>query len=130
MKKLSINIKLILLVCLGLVFVCAVVVIETISNSSINKTNDENFATMEQVNLEFREKATIAQERLDQIQDVLNSVQLARIAEKSYFQFYKSEYERQLDEHVNQAHQDRLELAPKVTRQAANDGADAQSHQH
>ena len=103
MKKLSINIKLILLVCLGLVFVGAVVVIETISNSSINKTNNENFAIMERANLEFRDKAVNAQERLDQIQEVLNSVQLARISEKSYFQFYKPEYERQLNEHVNQA---------------------------
>jgi len=103
MKKLSINIKLILLVCLGLVFVGAVVVIETISNSSINKTNNENFAIMERANLEFRDKAVNAQERLDQIQEVLNSVQLARISEKSYFQFYKLEYEQQLNEHVNQA---------------------------
>ena len=110
MKKLSINIKLILLVCLGLVFVGAVVVIETISNSSINKTNDENFAMMEQANLEYREKTVSAQERLDQIQEVLSSVQLARIVEKSYFQFYKPEYERQLDKHVSHA----LDVLKKV----------------
>jgi len=75
MKNLSINLKLILLAGLGLVFVGMVVVIETVSNSSIKKTNNENFAMMEQANHDYREKALAAQERLDQIQDVLNSVQ-------------------------------------------------------
>jgi len=97
---------------LGLVFVGAVVIIETISNSSIKKTNNENFAIMEQANRDYREKALTAQERLDQIQDVLNSVQYARIAEKSYLQFYNQQYEQQLDEHVNHA----LEILKKVDK--------------
>lgn len=112
MKNLSINLKLILLVGLGLVFVGMVVVIETVSNSSIKKTNNENFAMMEQANRDYREKELAAQERLDQIQDVLNSVQYARIAEKSYLQFYNSQYEQQLDEHVNHA----LEILKKVDK--------------
>ncbi|HHE55121.1 MAG TPA: hypothetical protein ENL21_05015, partial [Caldithrix abyssi] len=103
MKNLSINLKLILLVGLGLVFVGMVFVIETVSNSSIKKTNNENFAMMEQANRDYRDKALAAQERLDQIQDVLNSVQYARIAEKSYLQFYNPQYEQQLDKHVNHA---------------------------
>ena len=103
MKNLSINIKLILLVGLGLVFIAAVVVIETISNSSIERTNDENFAKIEQANNDYREKALTAQVRLNQIQEVLNSVQYARIAEKSYLQFYNPKYEQQLEEHVNHA---------------------------
>ena len=103
MKNLSINIKLILLVCLGFVFVSAVVVIETISNTSIRKTNNDNFAMMEQANQEYREKTLIAQGRLDRIQDVLSRVQLARIAEKSYLQFYNPVYEQQLEEHVDHA---------------------------
>ncbi len=100
MKKLSIKKKLIFLVALGLVFVCAVVVIETISNASIKNTNDENFTMMEQANQEYRQKALVAQQRLDEIQGVLNTVQYARIAEKSYLQFYKSEYAQQLEKHV------------------------------
>jgi len=112
MKNLSINLKLILLAGLGLVFVGMVVVIETVSNSSIKKTNNENFAMMEQANHDYREKALAAQERLDQIQDVLNSVQYARIAEKSYLQFYNPQYEQQLDEHVNHA----LEILKKVDK--------------
>jgi len=103
MKNLSIKRKLIFLVGLGLVFVCAVVAIETMSNTSINRTNDENFALMEQANQKYRQKAMAAQQRLDQIQGVLNNVQYARIAEKSYLQFYKSEYAKRLDEHVQQA---------------------------
>ena len=103
MKNLSINIKLILLVCLGFIFVSAVVVIETISNSSIRKTNNENFAMMEQANQDYRQQTLVAQGRLDRIQDVLNRVQLARIAEKSYLQFYNPVYEKQLEEHVNTA---------------------------
>jgi len=103
MKNLSINIKLILLVVLGLVFVSAVVVIETISNSSIKKTNNDNFALMEQANHDYRKKAVSAQKRLDQIQEVLNSVQYARIAEKSYLQFYNPQYAQQLEEHVTHA---------------------------
>jgi len=112
MKNLSINLKLILLVGLGLVFVGMVVVIETVSNSSIKKTNNENFAMMEQANHDYREKALAAQERLDQIQDVLNSVQYARIAEKSYLQFYNPQYEQQLDKHVNHA----LDILRKVDK--------------
>ena len=103
MKNLSIKKKLIFLVGLGLVFVCAVVVIETISNASIKNTNDENFALMEQANQEYRQKAEAAQQHLDQIQGVLNNVQYARIAEKSYLQFYKTEYAKQLGEHTEQA---------------------------
>jgi methyl-accepting chemotaxis protein len=103
MKNLSINLKLILLVVLGFVFVSAVVIIETISNSSIEKTNNENFAMMEQTNLDYRDNTRTAQERLNRIQDVLNSVQYARIAEKSYLQFYNPKYEHQLDKHVNDA---------------------------
>ncbi len=103
MKNLSVNLKLILLVCLGLVFVGAVVIIETISNSSIKKANDDNFALMEQANSDYREKVQAAQKRLNQIQAVLTSVQYARIAEKSYLQFYDPQYEKQLDEHVAQA---------------------------
>ena len=103
MKNLSINIKLILLVALGLVFVGAVVVIETISNSSIKRTNNDNFAMMEQANRDYRVKAAAAQERLNNIQDVLNSVQFARIAEKSYLQFYNPKYAQELEEHVNNA---------------------------
>jgi len=110
MKNLSIKKKLIFLVGLGLVFVCAVVVIETISNASIKNTNDENFALMEQANQEYRQKALAAQQRLDQIQGVLNNVQYARIAEKSYLQFYISEYAKRLDETVQQA----LEVLNKV----------------
>ncbi len=112
MKNLSINLKLILLVGLGLVFVGMVVVIETVSNSSIKKTNNENFAMMEQANRDYREKALAAQDRLDQIQDVLNSVQYARIAEKSYLQFYNPQYEQQLDEHVNHA----LDILKKIDK--------------
>jgi len=112
MKNLSINIKLILLVVLGLVFVSAVVVIETISNASIKRTNNENFALMEQANNDYREKALTAQERLDRIQEVLNSVQYARIAEKSYLQFYNPQYEQQLEEHVGHA----LEVLKKVDK--------------
>ena len=103
MKNLSIKKKLIFLVSLGLVFVCAVVVIETISNARIKSTNDENFTLMEQANQDYRQKALAAQQNLDQIQGVLNNVQYARIAEKSYLQFYKSEYVKQLDEHIQQA---------------------------
>ena len=120
MKNLSINIKLILLVGLGLVFVGAVVVIETISNSSIKKTNNENFAMMEQANRDYREKALAAQERLDQIQDVLNSVQYARIAEKSYLQFYNPQYEKQLDEHVNHA----LDILKKIDKNKSTETLD------
>ena len=112
MKNLSVNTKLILLVALGLVFVSAVVVIESISNSSIKKANSENFTMMEQANRDYREKALIAQERVFQIQDVLNSVQYARIAEKSYLQFYHPQYEQQLDEHVNHA----LDILKKVDK--------------
>ena len=103
MKNLSIKKKLIFLVVLGLVFVCAVVVIETISNASIEKANDENFALMEQANQQYRQKTEAAQQQLDQIQAVLNNVQYARIAEKSYLQFYKSEYASQLGEYIQQA---------------------------
>ncbi len=103
MKNLSIKKKLIFLVGLGLVFVSAVVVIETISNTSIRNTNDENFALMEQANQQYRQKADAAQQHLDQIQAVLNNVQYARIAEKTYLQFYRSEYASQLDEHIRQA---------------------------
>ncbi len=103
MKNLSINLKLIILVALGFVFVGAVVVIETISSSSINKANNDNFATIEQANREYHEKVLEAQKRLNQIQEVLNSVQHARIAEKSYLQFYNPQYVQQLDEHVKQA---------------------------
>ncbi len=103
MKNLSINLKLILLVCLGLVFVGAVVVIETISNSSIKKANNDNFATMEQANNDYRAKALDAQKQLNQIQGVLNSVQYARIAEKSYLQFYDPKYEKQLNEQITAA---------------------------
>jgi len=95
---------------LGLVFVIAVVVIETISNSSIEKTNNENFAIMEQANSDYREKTLAARERFGQIQDVLSSVQYARIAEKSYLQFYNPKYAQQLDEHVTDA----LEILKKV----------------
>jgi len=101
-----------LLVGLGLVFVGMVVVIETISNYSIKKTNNENFATMEQANHDYREKALTSQERVDQIQEVLNRVQYARIAEKSYLQFYNPQYEKQLDEHVNHA----LDILKKVDK--------------
>jgi len=101
-----------LLVGLGLVFVGMVVVIETISNYSIKKTNNENFATMEQANRNYREKALTSQERVDQIQEVLNRVQYARIAEKSYLQFYNPQYEKQLDEHVNHA----LDILKKVDK--------------
>lgn len=103
MNKLSINLKLILLVCLGLVFVGAVVVIETISNTSVKKANNENFALMEQANNDYREKAQAARKRLNQIQAVLDSVQYARIAEKSYLQFYDPQYVQQLDEHIANA---------------------------
>jgi methyl-accepting chemotaxis protein len=112
MKNLSINIKLILLVVLGLVFVSMVVVIETISNSSIKKTNNDNFATMEQANRDYRQKALASQKRVDQIQEVLNSVQHARIAEKSYLQFYNPQYEKQLEEHVSHA----LNILKKVDK--------------
>ena len=87
MNNLSIKVKLILLVVLGLVFVGAVVVIETLSNASIKRANNQNFAAMEQANADYREKAHASQQVLDQIQEVLNSVQYARIAEKSYLQF-------------------------------------------
>ncbi len=103
MKNLSINLKLILLVCLGFVFAGAVVVIETISKSSIQKANTENFVKMEQVNNDYRAKALDAQKRLSQLQEVLDCVQFARIAEKSYLQFYNSKYETQLDEQVTRA---------------------------
>lgn len=103
MNKLSINLKLILLVCLGLVFVGAVVVIETISNTSVKKANNENFVLMEQANNDYREKAQAARKRLNQIQAVLDSVQYARIAEKSYLQFYDPQYVQQLDEHIANA---------------------------
>ena len=103
MKNLSINLKLILLVCLGLVFVGAVVVIETVSNSSVKKANNDNFAIMEQVNNDSRTKTLDGQKRLNQVQDVLNRVQYARIAEKSYLQFYNPIYEKQLDEHITAA---------------------------
>jgi len=103
MNKLSINLKLILLVCLGLVFVGAVVVIETISNTSVKKANNDNFALMEQANNDYREKAQAARKRLNQIQAVLDSVQYARIAEKSYLQFYDPQYVQQLDEHIASA---------------------------
>lgn len=112
MKNSSINMKLILLVCLGLVFVSAVVVIETISNSSIKKTNNENFSMMEQANSDYRKKALAAQERLGRIQDVLNGVQYARIVEKSYLQFYNPKYAQQLDEYVAAA----LEVLKKVDK--------------
>jgi methyl-accepting chemotaxis protein len=117
MKNLSINMKLILLVCLGLVFVGAVVVIETISNSSIKETNNENFAMMEQANSDFREKALAAQKRLDQIQDVLNSVQYARIVEKSYFQFYEPKYAQQFDEYITAA----LEILKKIDKNQSSE---------
>ena len=103
MNKLSINLKLILLVCLGLVFVGAVVVIETISNTSVKQANNENFALMEQANNDYRTKAQAAQKRLNQIQAVLDSVQYARIAEKSYLQFYDPHYVQQLEEHISRA---------------------------
>jgi len=112
MKNLSVNTKLILLVCLGLVFVGAVVVIETISNSSIKKTNAENFALMERANSDYREKALFAQKRLAQIQEALNAVQYARIAEKSYFQFYNPKYAQQLDKHVTDA----LDMLKKIEK--------------
>lgn len=88
MKDFSINKKLILLVVLGFVFAGTVVVIERMTSASISKTNNDNFAMMETVNRDYRRKALDAQERVDRIQSVLNSVQYARIAEKSYFQFY------------------------------------------
>jgi len=115
MNKLSINLKLILLVCLGLVFVGAVVVIETISNSSVKKANDENFALMEQANNDYREKAQAARERLNQIQAVLDSVQYARIAEKSYLQFYDPQYVQQLEAHIASA----LEVIKTVEKSEA-----------
>jgi methyl-accepting chemotaxis protein len=103
MKNLSIRLKLILLVALGLVFVSAVVVIGTLSNGRIKNANDQNIAALAQANTEYRQWAIAAQQRLDRIQDVLKRVQYARIAEKSYFQFYNPKYETQLGEHVNQA---------------------------
>ncbi len=103
MRNLSIRLKLILLVVLGLVFVGAVVAIETISSTSIDNANNQNVAAIEQANTDYREKTRIAQGRLEQIQDVLRHVQYARIAEKSYLQFYNSIYETQLDEHINYA---------------------------
>jgi methyl-accepting chemotaxis protein len=112
MNKLSINLKLILLALLGLVFVSTVVVIETISNASIEKANSDNFATMEQANTDYREKTTAAQQHLDQIRDVLGSLQYARIAEKSYLQFYNPTYETQLDQHISQA----LDVLKKVQK--------------
>jgi len=115
MNRLSINLKLILLVCLGLVFVGAVVVIETISNSSVKKANDENFALMEQANKAYREKAQAARKHLNQIQAVLDSVQYARIAEKSYLQFYDPQYVQQLNEHIASA----LEVLKSVEKSEA-----------
>ncbi len=112
MKNLSINLKLILLVCLGLVFVGAVVVIETVSNSSIKKANNDNFATMEQTNKDYRTKNLDGQRRLNQIQNILNRVQYARIAEKSYLQFYNPIYEKQLGEHITAA----LSILKKVEK--------------
>jgi len=117
MNKLSINLKLILLVCLGLVFVGAVVVIETISNTSVKKANNENFALMEQANNDYREKARAARKRLNQIQAVLDSVQYARIAEKSYLQFYDPQYIQQLEEHIANA----LEVLKSVEKSEAVD---------
>jgi len=117
MNKLSINLKLILLVCLGLVFVGAVVVIETISNTSVKKANNENFALMEQANNDYREKARAARKRLNQIQAVLDSVQYARIAEKSYLQFYDPQYVQQLEEHIANA----LEVLKSVEKSEAVD---------
>ena len=103
MNNLSIKLKLILLVLLGLVFVGAVVVIETMSNASIEAAYNQNDAVMEEANTAYREKALAAQQHLDQIQDVLKSVQYARISEKSYLQFYNPVYEAQLDEHFTHA---------------------------
>lgn len=115
MNSLSIKLKLILLVVLGLVFVSAVVVIETISNASIKSTNDQNFAFMEQANADYREKAKASQNRIDQIHEVINSVQYARIAEKSYLQFYNPTYVTQLEEHVSYA----LDMIKKVEKNKA-----------
>jgi len=100
MNKLSINFKLILLVCLGLVFLGAVIFIETISNATVKQANNENFAMMEQANNDYRKKAQAGRKRLNQIQNMLDSVQYARIAEKSYLQFYDPQYAQQLDEHI------------------------------
>ncbi|NNK85799.1 MAG: chemotaxis protein [Desulfobacterales bacterium] len=67
---------------------------------------------MEQANRDYREKALASQERVDQIQGVLSSVQYARIAEKSYLQFYNPQYKKQLEEHVNHA----LNILKKVDK--------------
>ena len=103
MKNLSINLKLILLVCLGLVFVGAVVVIETISNSQVEKTNNDNLAIRQRANNDYRAKTRTGKKHLAQIQNLLNNVQCARIAEKSYLQFYNPKYVNQLDERITAA---------------------------
>jgi chromosome segregation ATPase len=95
----------------------AVVVIETLSNASIKSANNQNFAAMEQANADYREKAHDSQQVLDQIQEVLNSVQYARIAEKSYLQFYNPAYVTQLGEHVNHA----LDVLKKVEKNKATE---------
>ncbi|MFH1982347.1 MAG: methyl-accepting chemotaxis protein [Pseudomonadota bacterium] len=117
MKKLSIKLKLILLAVLGFVFVGAVVIIETLSNASIETANNQNFASMEQANTGYREKSLTAQRHLNQIQDVLMRVQQARIAEKSYLQFYNPVYETRLEEHVSYA----LDALKNVEKNAATE---------
>ena len=70
---------------------------------------------MEQANNDYRDKARSARKRLNQIQSVLDSVQYARIAEKSYLQFYEPQYVQQLEEYLAQA----LEVLQSVEKNEA-----------
>ncbi|MCP3955463.1 MAG: chemotaxis protein [Desulfobacterales bacterium] len=58
---------------------------------------------MEQANKDYRAKTLEGQKRLNQVQNVLNSVQYARIAEKSYLQLYNPQYVKQLEKHISAA---------------------------